>query len=275
MREFSLWKQESFRLQMKKETGSEFSLWNRESLRITDRKGNSMDFFLWNRESLRITDRKGNSMGFSPMEPGVFTKKDMKNTNNSIKRNIYLILAVLWMVMIFYMSSRNAADSGEMSQSVGAWIARHLIPGFSEWAASRQQTFVEGIDFYIRKGAHASEYAVLGILWLQTLTAGSEGRCRKAEHEDKKKSGVSRRTGNNSSGPVEDTSRASFRFPAAAAALVLCLLYAASDEFHQLFVPGRSCQFRDVCIDTLGAAAGILLLAALKKLLQIRRNHPE
>ena len=36
-------------------------------------------------------------------------------------------------------------------------------------------------------------------------------------------------------------------------------LYAASDEFHQYFVPGRSCQFRDMCIDTAGALTGALI----------------
>ena len=36
-------------------------------------------------------------------------------------------------------------------------------------------------------------------------------------------------------------------------------LYAASDEFHQMFTGGRSPQVRDVCIDSSGAAVGCLL----------------
>lgn len=39
----------------------------------------------------------------------------------------------------------------------------------------------------------------------------------------------------------------------------VCLLYAASDEIHQLFVPGRSGEVRDVMIDFSGAALGIAL----------------
>jgi len=39
----------------------------------------------------------------------------------------------------------------------------------------------------------------------------------------------------------------------------LTTLYAASDEFHQLFVPGRSGEIRDVCIDSVGAIAGVLI----------------
>jgi VanZ family protein len=38
-----------------------------------------------------------------------------------------------------------------------------------------------------------------------------------------------------------------------------CVLYAATDEFHQSFVPGRSAQVKDVGIDALGALVGLLL----------------
>lgn len=38
-------------------------------------------------------------------------------------------------------------------------------------------------------------------------------------------------------------------------------LYAATDEFHQYFVPGRSCELRDVLIDSAGALTFLLLWA--------------
>ena len=40
-------------------------------------------------------------------------------------------------------------------------------------------------------------------------------------------------------------------------ALVICVLCAMLDEFHQLFVPGRAAQVKDVIIDSIGAIAGI------------------
>lgn len=40
--------------------------------------------------------------------------------------------------------------------------------------------------------------------------------------------------------------------------LVLTSAYAVTDEIHQIFVEGRSCQFFDWAIDTAGAAAGLL-----------------
>ena len=41
--------------------------------------------------------------------------------------------------------------------------------------------------------------------------------------------------------------------------LLFSMLYACSDELHQLFVPGRFCAFKDVMIDSSGAFVGILL----------------
>lgn len=46
------------------------------------------------------------------------------------------------------------------------------------------------------------------------------------------------------------------------------VLYAASDEFHQLFVDGRACQASDVVIDTVGVSVGILLLLSMAFLLK-------
>ena len=42
-------------------------------------------------------------------------------------------------------------------------------------------------------------------------------------------------------------------------ALLIGILYAVSDEFHQLFVPGRAGQFRDVLVDGAGTVLGVLL----------------
>ena len=40
----------------------------------------------------------------------------------------------------------------------------------------------------------------------------------------------------------------------------LTVIYAVSDEIHQAFVPGRSAQLSDVCIDACGAAIGLSLI---------------
>ena len=45
--------------------------------------------------------------------------------------------------------------------------------------------------------------------------------------------------------------------------LALTSAYAATDEFHQLFVEGRACQVMDWAIDSAGALAGLAAFAAL------------
>lgn len=52
--------------------------------------------------------------------------------------------------------------------------------------------------------------------------------------------------------------------------LLFCACYACTDEFHQLFIPGRSGEIRDVCIDSLGACIGFLLFTGIKKTVKSR-----
>ena len=42
--------------------------------------------------------------------------------------------------------------------------------------------------------------------------------------------------------------------------IILCSFYGASDEFHQLFVPGRDCEFFDWVGDTVGAILAVLVI---------------
>lgn len=155
-------------------------------------------------------------------------------TGNRIKRKnvriIWLVITIIWMVVIFSFSAREADESAAMSHSVGKEIGWLVIPEFRSWSEDEQEQFAEKIDFPVRKCAHASEYAVLGVLILGTAYSFSE---------DQKKKTVLLSWG-------------------------LATLYAATDEFHQLFVPGRSCQFRDVCIDSAGALTGVLLFSLIK-----------
>lgn len=50
----------------------------------------------------------------------------------------------------------------------------------------------------------------------------------------------------------------------------LAVAYAASDEFHQLFVPGRESDWRDLLADALGAATALGLLAVAGRILDGR-----
>lgn len=55
-------------------------------------------------------------------------------------------------------------------------------------------------------------------------------------------------------------------------ALFLCLLYSVSDEFHQIFVPGRSASARDILIDSLAALGGVAFMLGVKAINDLKRG---
>ena len=144
-----------------------------------------------------------------------------------MKKNIFTLMVILWMAIIFSFSAQPADESEQMSLSVGHVAGLLFADGYEDWPQERQDAFAERIDHVVRKAAHFTEYAVLGVLLALMYRAYG--------HKGKRLFLLSAGTGS---------------------------LYAATDEFHQLFVPGRSGEVRDVMIDTAGAAAGILLALA-------------
>ncbi len=59
--------------------------------------------------------------------------------------------------------------------------------------------------------------------------------------------------------PVKNQPRP-WNWPEARLALLLVMFFAATDEFHQIFVPSRTSLVSDVMIDTVGGAAGLFAL---------------
>ncbi len=59
-------------------------------------------------------------------------------------------------------------------------------------------------------------------------------------------------------------------------AILFTSLYAVTDEVHQIFVTGRSCEFRDWVIDTFGAlvgALGFVIILAIADSISNKRNN--
>ena len=61
----------------------------------------------------------------------------------NMRRKVFLILTILWMVMIFSFSARPAEISSEDSRNVGLLIGEIFIPGFEGWSAEEQNAFAE------------------------------------------------------------------------------------------------------------------------------------
>lgn len=48
--------------------------------------------------------------------------------------------------------------------------------------------------------------------------------------------------------------------------LTICVFYAATDEIHQLFIPGRSGEIRDVLIDSSGVIFGMIIYGLFNRI---------
>jgi len=125
------------------------------------------------------------------------------------------------MLLIFGLST-NAGAPRNTSRIIGP-IVRWLVPGISDEALGR-------VVVTIRKGAHVTEYAVLALL------------CWRARRK-----------------PVRGDARP-WQWRDAGFAFAFAVLFAASDEWHQSFVPSREGAVRDVLIDSAGAGLGLFAL---------------
>ena len=133
---------------------------------------------------------------------------------------------ILWMGLIFLGSTDNG--SADHTAGIIEPLLRWLMP-------NRSHDSIDSIHFFIRKCAHLTEYAILGGLALRAIA------------------------------PNRAISFAERRWRIAGAALALAALYAASDEYHQSFVPSRGASVRDVLIDTCGACIGIGVILLWRK----------
>ena len=127
---------------------------------------------------------------------------------------ISLILVIIWMVIIFILSSFDATSSSGQSGIIVNFIS--------------SVTNIDNLSLLskiVRKLAHFTEYFILGLLVYNLIKNYN------------KKTYI---------------------------AIIICILYAVSDELHQILVPGRSCQILDIIIDSLGSMLGIFTLSSIR-----------
>lgn len=150
---------------------------------------------------------------------------------------VHRILLIVWLAVIFLFSAKPADESTKMSMGVGRLVASIFVPGFEDWTESEQTAFAEKIDYPVRKCAHATEYAIAAVLFVFFYADFDKTKDKRYW-----------------------------------LAFVCTFLYAVSDEIHQLFVPGRSCQFTDVLIDSSGALIGVLFVIIVTRLIAMIKN---
>ena len=162
------------------------------------------------------------------------------------RRIIWKILSVtaviLWAIVIF----RFSAQQGTESSGISGRICYGIVSAYSDLfhrnlSESQIIAAAEKIQFPVRKGAHMSEYAMLALLLFHALCAFDmpDGKIK-------------------------------YLFT-----LLIVAVYAASDEMHQLFIPGRAGSGRDVLIDTAGGAIMLLIIFGIRYTLFHRKNVKE
>ena len=159
------------------------------------------------------------------------------------KYRVILLAALVlgWMGVIFMFSSQDGAASSETSGRVVERVIAVVKPDFNSLAKSEQIRFREMVTFFVRKGAHFTEYMILGVLLFLFYY---EWRPKIFQVPQKENMHI-----------IMKLRLRRIWF----IAWITGTLYAASDEFHQMFTGERSPQVRDVCIDSSGAAVGCLL----------------
>ncbi len=110
------------------------------------------------------------------------------------------------------------ATPGLISVRPGMMVAIFVLSSLT----AQQLPFFGRYDFLVKKGAHATGYALLGVAYYYALPSRLAPGYR------------------------------------AVLSFLMAVLFALSDEFHQSFVLGRHSTLRDVGIDSMGAALALL-----------------
>ena len=158
---------------------------------------------------------------------------------------LYAACTLAIMAFIFFMSAQEGEESSSMSDTIAQWLLSLFMPGFDSWEPAAQEQLFGVLTHLVRKAAHMFEYAVLATF--ATLTFQQAALAQHMEATGK-------------GGPAEGTRELLPTWKQALAGLGLATAYAATDEFHQLFVAGRSALASDVFIDACGAAIGAVLV---------------
>lgn len=152
-----------------------------------------------------------------------------------MKKVINIILIILWMGLIFVLSNDTAEESSKKSDGLIVRCVQDIIK--RNLSTKEKEKVLKYLVKPVRKSAHFFLYFVLGILIINLFKSFEL-----------------------------------FNYKMILLAILLCFLYAWSDEIHQLFIKGRSCEVRDILIDTIGSLSGISVYYLFSKI-SIRKTN--
>ncbi len=156
-----------------------------------------------------------------------------------IIRTIFMLLLLTTFAIIFKFSSQIAEESDGLSNGV----LRKIIDIFPYTKGLSEEIKIKMVEHgnpIIRKLAHFSVYALIGV-WIMAFMSTFDMRLYKKW----------------------------------IISMLVGIVYAASDEFHQSFVPGRGPSIVDVGIDSLGVLTGILVVLIIISIYRALKSNKE
>lgn len=151
-------------------------------------------------------------------------------------RKIFKILLVLLcMIIIFSFSEDNGLESNKKSDGTILFISKYILG--HKLKENEKSIYINKYVVPVRKSAHFTIYLLLGLSIISLL------------YEYK-----------------------IINIKAIVIAMIISILYACSDEIHQIFVSGRTGKIIDVLIDSIGSFVGIMIYQFI---MRIRRKKYE
>lgn len=155
---------------------------------------------------------------------------------------IWGLLVITWMIFIFVMSETDANTSDDQSKTIVISIVNKYDEIFGASPETllkhKSKEFIEEINHVFRKISHGIVYLVLAVLLMFFLHSLNEH----------------------------------VLYYYYLISIIVCFLYACTDEYHQTFVSGRTGQFSDIIIDCVGALFGCIIFKIMYKLIMKRRK---
>lgn len=155
---------------------------------------------------------------------------------NILRFALPALLTVLWLCFIYGNSLQTGVESGAASGRVHRLV--NAIPELLGLGSPISERF-------IRKAAHFTEFALLGLLVCSDLWAFSA---------------------------VSLGRRLRFSVSVLLCSVPICAVFASADEFLQSFVDGRGPSVTDVLIDTSGALTATILFIAFFVFIRFMQN---
>lgn len=139
-----------------------------------------------------------------------------------MKKWVKLGIIIIWLIVIFMFSNEDGVKSSKTSD--GFIIKVMDVLKLKKEDPLENERLIDKYTLLIRKGAHFFAYLILSILVYSFLSEFGYTKCKLGLFT-----------------------------------ILLCMGYAALDELHQYFIPGRSARILDILIDTGGATLGCII----------------